>query len=524
MSRDRTTPLSVPVGYRFHPTEEELVNHYLKKKIHGGNDAEINQIIPEIDLCKYEPAELPALLGTETEAQDMEWFFFTRKAYKYKKSSRSKRSTNKGYWKITGPERGIKARRSKAVIAKKRTLTFYQGRVPKSKKTSWVIHEYYLPGNGVIQKQAQGDFVICRLKIRSDKKDSLVSNEGQPGSASVSEMNQEGNEELLFHQPQPLDDCCSSALWSPVSQELEAVLQTNGTNDDCNELQSPFGDGDSCLQDRNEVSTCDEYETVYDVFPQLRDPPEQNLDSLFGTHQPQGYCPSILQSPIYTKLWYVPHPLQPQDYCPSILQSSIYTKLRDVPHPLQPQDYEPSKLHSPVYTKFGNVPDANLYCGECNNWQSAIKKKNSTDEVDIPVRQIMSNSENQATNYRILEVHHPQTKENLESVVYPFQPQDSTLQPRMYTKFGDALHNIECNELQSSFGDNDSSLTKLLNTNFAYQDYYSSDQIAHTPFKDSNLPNSLGRVYHGDSGLSNDTNTEVQYSPALAIGNTLQCS
>ncbi|XP_061995588.1 uncharacterized protein LOC133713567 [Rosa rugosa] len=395
----------------------------------------------------------------------------------------------------------------------KKTLTFYQGRVPKSKKTSWVIHEYYLPGNGVIQKQAQGDFVICRLKIRSDKKDSLVSNEGQSGSESVSEMNQEGNEELLFHQPQP-QDCCSSALRSPVSQELEAVLQTNGTNDDCNELQSPFGDSDSCHQDGNEVSTCDEYETLYDVFPQLRDPPEENLDSLFGPHQPQDYCPSILQSPIYTKLWYVPHPLQPQDYCSSILQSPIYTKLGDVSHPLQAQDYEPSKLQSPIYTKLGNVPDANLYCGECNNWQSAIKKKISTNEVDIPFRQIMSNSENQATDYRILEVHHPQIKENLESVVYPFQPQDSTLQPLMYTKFGDALHNIECNELQSSFGDTDSSLTKFLNTNFAYQD----------GFKESNLPNSLGMVYHGDSGVSNYTNTEVQYASALAIGNTLQCS
>ncbi|XP_061998102.1 NAC domain-containing protein 71-like [Rosa rugosa] len=304
MSRENTTPLSVPTGYRFHPTEEELVNHYLKKKIHGGNDSEINQIIPEIDLCKYEPAELPALLGTETEAHDMEWFFFTRKTYKYNKSSRSKRTTNKGYWKITGPERGIKARRSKAVIAKKRTLTFYQGRVPTSKKTSWVIHEYYLPGNGVIPypKQAQGDFVICRLKIRSDRKDSSVSNEEEPGSASLSEMNQEGNEELLLHQPQPLDDCCSSALRSPVSQELEAVLQTNGTNHDCNELQSPFGDSESCVQDGNEVSTCDECETVYDVFPQLRDLPEQNLDSLFGPHQQQEYCPSILQSPIYTKL------------------------------------------------------------------------------------------------------------------------------------------------------------------------------------------------------------------------------
>ncbi|XP_061996770.1 protein NTM1-like 9 isoform X2 [Rosa rugosa] len=255
MSRDKTTPLSVPVGYKFHPTEEELLTHYLKKKIHGGNDSKINQIIPEIDLRKYAPAELPALLGTETEAQDMEWFFFTRKDYKYSTSSRSNWSTKKGYRKITGQERGIKARLSKAVIGKKRTLTFYHGRVPKSKKSSW------------------GDFVICRLKNKSDKMDFSVSDEGEPVSASlynwknqaVDEMNQEANEndESYFHQPQPLDDCCSSALQSPTSLELEAVLQTNGTNDDCNELQSPFGDKDYCLLDWNEVSTCDKDKTIY---------------------------------------------------------------------------------------------------------------------------------------------------------------------------------------------------------------------------------------------------------------------
>ncbi|KAL6128470.1 hypothetical protein ACLB2K_071825 [Fragaria x ananassa] len=457
LGRDETTPLSLPVGYRFHPTEEELVNHYLKMKIHGENESEINQIIPFIDLCEHEPAELPGLLGSETEDHDMEWFFFTRNAYKYNKSCRSNRSTKKGFWKITGKERGIKARRSKAVIGNKRTLTFYQGRGEAKKKTGWVIHEYYLPRNEVVScsKQTKGDFVLCRLKNKSDKKDSSVSNEGEPGRGD-DEMNQEGDGELLFHQPQTMDDCCSPALWSPASQELEAVLQTNGTSGDCHELQSPFGESESCLLDKNQVSTCDEDESVYDVFPQLRDPPEENLDSLLCALQPQDYCPPILQSPIYTKLGNVTHPLQPQNYQHSVI------------------------FQSPIYTKQGNVPDANLYYGGCSNWQSESKKTISTDKADIPVRHVMSNIENQASDYRSLEVRHPQTEVNLESAVYSFQPQDSTLQPLMYTNFGDAPHNIECNELQSSFGDNHSS-----SGNIAYQDYYLSDQTAQTPFKDS---------------------------------------
>ncbi|KAM1122572.1 hypothetical protein ACFX2I_004107 [Malus domestica] len=51
---------------------------------------------------------------------------------------------DQGFYKITRNEREIRAEESKAVIGKKRILTFYEGRVPKAKKTDWVVHEYYL--------------------------------------------------------------------------------------------------------------------------------------------------------------------------------------------------------------------------------------------------------------------------------------------------------------------------------------------------------------------------------------------
>jgi hypothetical protein len=48
----------LPVGFRFRPTDEELISHYLKNKLLG-NDSFVNNVIAEVDVCKFEPWELP---------------------------------------------------------------------------------------------------------------------------------------------------------------------------------------------------------------------------------------------------------------------------------------------------------------------------------------------------------------------------------------------------------------------------------------------------------------------------------
>lgn len=49
--------MTLPPGFRFHPTDEELIIYYLKRKINGVN-IEL-EIIPEVDLYKCEPWDLP---------------------------------------------------------------------------------------------------------------------------------------------------------------------------------------------------------------------------------------------------------------------------------------------------------------------------------------------------------------------------------------------------------------------------------------------------------------------------------
>ena len=52
--------LHMRVGFRFHPTDQEIIGHYLHHKLLA-DDPSINDTIPEIGTCKYEPWDL---LGT----------------------------------------------------------------------------------------------------------------------------------------------------------------------------------------------------------------------------------------------------------------------------------------------------------------------------------------------------------------------------------------------------------------------------------------------------------------------------
>ncbi|XWS39361.1 hypothetical protein CRYUN_Cryun18bG0046500 [Craigia yunnanensis] len=127
--------IRLPPGFRFHPTDEELVFQYLRRKVLAWPLPA--SIIPEFDVCKADPWELPGDLEQER------YFFSTREA-KYPNGNRSNRATISGYWKATGIDKQIVTSRSNQVVGLKKTLVFYRGKLPQGSRTDWIMHEYRL--------------------------------------------------------------------------------------------------------------------------------------------------------------------------------------------------------------------------------------------------------------------------------------------------------------------------------------------------------------------------------------------
>ncbi|TVU42896.1 hypothetical protein EJB05_09342 [Eragrostis curvula] len=224
---------ALPLGFRFHPTDEELVRHYLKGKITGQINSEV-EVIPEIDVCKCEPWDLPD--KSLIRSDDPEWFFFAPKDRKYPNGSRSNRATEAGYWKATGKDRVIKSKgdkRKQHIIGMKKTLVFHRGRAPKGERTGWIMHEYRTT-EPEFESGEQGGYVLYRLFHKTVEKTERPSPEEMdrsgysPTPSRSSPDNMEPNEEA--HTPLNKESPESALLDSPInlpaSVEAHAVPMT----------------------------------------------------------------------------------------------------------------------------------------------------------------------------------------------------------------------------------------------------------------------------------------------------------
>ncbi|KAK7252179.1 hypothetical protein RIF29_35956 [Crotalaria pallida] len=256
----------LPPGFRFHPTDEELVVHYLKKKV--ASLPPPVAIIAEIDLYKFDPWELPskAVFG------EQEWYFFSPRDRKYPNGARPNRAATSGYWKATGTDKPIlssssdggqhqqQQQQQQHKVGVKKALVFYCGKPPKGVKTNWIMHEYRLVHNYSTSKPSLplpsgaddpphnnkkslrlDDWVLCRIYKKSNSATTL-----QP-RPPLMEHDNDNNKELSMDtmlQPPSISTYTDPNSKPPSSRIGYAPLGLDQNQNDVNFFNGILGADD----------------------------------------------------------------------------------------------------------------------------------------------------------------------------------------------------------------------------------------------------------------------------------------
>ncbi|KAF7847657.1 hypothetical protein BT93_L2750 [Corymbia citriodora subsp. variegata] len=243
-----------PVGLRFQPTEDELVDHHLKGKLKGKLEAFC--LIPELYIYDHEPADLFILYNelSYIPSDGRECFFFCPHEDKIPNILGSNnRMTKLGYWKDTCKKHIIRSPDMGKQIGIKKILVYYEGRQPEGSKTDMVMHEYHLSSK-VYDSKISGPmaFVLCHIIDRTPKKAST--------SASSSTSSAQAPEEVMFETENQNEMSISSMPDSNVPiipqqaqmQEEQSSLYNghyfiDGPPDECHAMPYSPSDGIAIL-------------------------------------------------------------------------------------------------------------------------------------------------------------------------------------------------------------------------------------------------------------------------------------
>ncbi|KAE8667874.1 hypothetical protein F3Y22_tig00112354pilonHSYRG00052 [Hibiscus syriacus] len=223
---------SPSIGFRFVPTDEELVCHYLMKKL---NDEPLssNQIY-EVNLYDEPPFVLTNKFKTNGGREDDEWYFFTRRNRKYPKGGRPDRVTGNGtgFWKLTGKAKPV-LRGQVETVGERTTLDFYSGLHSSGQRTEWKMHEYVVKDDYIKPKNKPqscmmlDDWVLCKIYMNrkwAGKNNTATASPMDVGSSDASSYPQGINGEASSQNPD--SNGCFCQL--PKASSMAENGNTNG--------------------------------------------------------------------------------------------------------------------------------------------------------------------------------------------------------------------------------------------------------------------------------------------------------
>ncbi|XP_021641598.1 NAC domain-containing protein 101 isoform X2 [Hevea brasiliensis] len=151
-----------PIGYRFLPTDEELVTHYLSNKVfYRPLPAHVAQDIDSREFYSKAPNSI-----VNYSCGEREWYFFLHEDEDFLVENNPNRIVGDkiGFWKSTGQEKSI-CNLDGNVFASKFQFTYFSGIFPNARKTHWKMDEYRLPSQCQTAHSFQEEeWVLVRLK------------------------------------------------------------------------------------------------------------------------------------------------------------------------------------------------------------------------------------------------------------------------------------------------------------------------------------------------------------------------
>ncbi|KAJ4969614.1 hypothetical protein NE237_002713 [Protea cynaroides] len=199
---------NLPPGFRFYPTEEELITFYLRNKLEGTRP-DLDRVIPVLDIYEMDPWQLPQFAGELCRGDPEQWFFFSPRQAREARGGRPNRTTSSGYWKATGSP-GYSYSSGNRIIGMKKTMVFYKGKAPTGKKTEWKMNEYRaILGDSTSSSSAstpspilRREYSICRVYVGSG---CLRAFDRRPSGATDSGVGTSGTGEMatITHHQNP---------------------------------------------------------------------------------------------------------------------------------------------------------------------------------------------------------------------------------------------------------------------------------------------------------------------------------
>ncbi|KAK9999992.1 hypothetical protein SO802_019595 [Lithocarpus litseifolius] len=220
-----------PPGYKFSPTDFELIISYLVKKY-------LNIPLPwnsmvDVELYNHSPEWLAEEYKKYDEQEEL--YFFTPRYRKYPNGKRPDRAAGDGYWKATGADKEIESNKG-ITVGYKKTLVYYRGKPPRGDKTNWIMYEYKIK-HPPLTRSSENDmrldkWVLCKIYEKNESKSSSKANTRK--ACSKSSRANDRDEPMTNTDPTPMKRHINQSFHQNAhvhafANQIQAMASNNGT-------------------------------------------------------------------------------------------------------------------------------------------------------------------------------------------------------------------------------------------------------------------------------------------------------